>query len=120
MEFDIATEWQGRQSPMGSMAVVEAKNFRSEAKRESVDFNAAPAADQKMSKLVKENYYRSRTPNRFSRNFRQEFTILSDPDSGSAGAGPSAAAKVLQETANFLQAAALRRLRTRSWFALTP
>ena len=41
---------------MGSKVVIEAKNFRSEAERESVDLNPTSAADQKMSELVKENH----------------------------------------------------------------
>jgi len=41
---------------MGSKVIIEAKNFRSEAERESVDLNPTPAADQKMSELVKENH----------------------------------------------------------------
>ena len=41
--------------PMGSKAIIEAKNFRPEAERESVDLNPTPAADQKKSELVKEN-----------------------------------------------------------------
>jgi len=57
VEFDIAAEWLGRQPPMGSIAIIEAKHFRSEAERESVDFNPTPAADQKMSKLAKENHH---------------------------------------------------------------
>jgi hypothetical protein len=44
VEFDIAAEWQGRQPPTGSIAIIEAKNFRSEAERESVDLNPTPAA----------------------------------------------------------------------------
>jgi hypothetical protein len=40
---------------MRSIAIVEAEKFRSKAERESIDLHAAPAADQKMSKLVKEN-----------------------------------------------------------------
>ena len=56
MEFDITAERQGGQPPMRSVAIVEAKNFRSETERECIDLNTAPAADQKMSELVKENH----------------------------------------------------------------
>jgi hypothetical protein len=37
------------------VTVVEAKKFRPEAEGKCVNFNAAPAADHKMSELMKEN-----------------------------------------------------------------
>jgi hypothetical protein len=57
MEFHIAAEGDRRQAPMCSMAIFKAENLRSEAKRKkSVNFDAAPAADQKMAEFVEKHH----------------------------------------------------------------
>jgi hypothetical protein len=37
---------------MSPVAIVEAENFRSEAKRESINLDAAPTADPEMAQFV--------------------------------------------------------------------
>ena len=56
MEFDITSKRQSRYSPMGSKAVVKAEQLRPETNRKGFNLNPAPAADQKMAELMKENH----------------------------------------------------------------
>src|SRR5262249_57165680 len=54
-ELHVAAERHGRNLPAGSASVVEAEQLRAEAERERQHFDARPAGDKEVAKLVKEN-----------------------------------------------------------------
>ena len=54
-ELDVAAERNGRELPAGAVAVVETDNLGPETERKRQHFDAAPARDQKMAKLVKKH-----------------------------------------------------------------
>src|SRR5262249_53559220 len=56
LEPDKAAERKSRYFPTGSVAIMKSKELGSEAERKNFDFNSAPPADQKMTKLVEENH----------------------------------------------------------------
>jgi hypothetical protein len=54
-EFHEAAERNGRQLPARAVAVVETDDLGAKADREHHHFDAAPAGDQEMTKLVKKH-----------------------------------------------------------------